>query len=150
MNRNDQGIDFVLPVTITMVFAIVVTCLVIWSIFGSSPAQGADNDTPCLSKEQARAKWPKDWLYWHGVNRCWDNVRAYARPDRTGKSRKLPLDAEGNPVDAVKIRHWNEYNELDAAADRQTFFSEEIAPPSWRFAPVHKSRFLPWDERIGM
>jgi hypothetical protein len=37
----------------------------------------------CMTKQQARAKYPKDWLYWHGSNRCWDNI-----PGRSHRARK--------------------------------------------------------------
>jgi len=29
----------------------------------------------CLSKSEAKHKWPDSHLYWHGENRCWDNRR---------------------------------------------------------------------------
>jgi hypothetical protein len=76
-------------------------------------AYGADNAQPCLTKEQARAKWPTAWIYWHGMNHCWDNVRGTAatankadgtvqilrapKPNRATKSdMSSPLDASGN------------------------------------------------------
>ena len=80
-------------------------------------AFGADNAAPCLTKEQARAKWPKDWIFWHGMNHCWDNVRGTAntanKPDNTVQIIRAPkpnratkggrmdtpqVDASGNEV----------------------------------------------------
>lgn len=66
--RNYSG-SFIVPVVISALIALVTIILMIWGIRG---AIGADVD--CLSKSQARAKYPKQWIYWHGVNQCWDNV----------------------------------------------------------------------------
>lgn len=46
-------------------------------------ASAADNDPPCLTKEQAKAKYPGQWLYWHTANRCWDNVNTKSRHARS-------------------------------------------------------------------
>lgn len=48
----------------------------------------------CMTRAQARAKYPKDWLYWHGKNHCWDN-RAPARRiiERTRAQRPEPKAA---------------------------------------------------------
>ena len=91
--------------------------IAVWAIsdavFGAASA--ADSATPCLTKEQARAKWPKEWIYWHGMNHCWDNVRGTAatankadgtvqiirapKPNRATKADKsLPIDGSGNAV----------------------------------------------------
>ena len=80
-------------------------------------AYGADNAAPCLTKEQARAKWRTEWIYWHGANHCWDNVRGTAntanKPDNTVQIIRAPkpnratkggrmdtpqVDASGNEV----------------------------------------------------
>ena len=79
----------------------------------------ADNKTPCLTKEQARAKWPEDLIFWHGANHCWDNERGTAatasmadgtvkiirapKPNRAIKASRedMPaplIDASGNAV----------------------------------------------------
>ena len=36
-------------------------------------AQSYAADTACLTLQQARVQFPKDHLYWHGRNHCWDN-----------------------------------------------------------------------------
>jgi len=57
-------------------------------------ALGADNLTPCLSKAEARAKFPGQIIYWHTVNHCWDNVPVKVAHAR--KTDKLPIvDANG-------------------------------------------------------
>jgi hypothetical protein len=85
--------------------------LAVWSVV--EVAFGADSAASCLTKEQARAKWRTEWIYWHGANHCWDNVRGTAatankpdntvqiirapKPNRATKADKsLPLDASGN------------------------------------------------------
>ena len=64
----------------------------IWAIV--DVAFGADNSQPCLTKEQARAKWRTEWIYWHGSSHCWDNVRGSAntanKPDNTVQIIRAP------------------------------------------------------------
>ena len=58
-------------------------------------ALGADNLTPCLSKAEARAKYPKQIIYWHTINHCWDNVPVRVAHPR--KTDRLPtVDANSN------------------------------------------------------
>jgi len=76
-------------------------------------AFGADVNETCLTREQARVKYPGQWLYWHTANRCWDNVNVrstharsvaaavVSRPATWGKQNSLKLpkpipDANGN------------------------------------------------------
>jgi hypothetical protein len=60
----------VIAVTIAIAFAV--------SLFAVWKTSAADANPPCLSKEQARAKWPKEWLYWHTAHHCWDATRGRA------------------------------------------------------------------------
>lgn len=104
---------------------------------------GADNDTPCLTKEQARAKYPGQYLYWRTAQHCW-----YGRP---GHGRVATFSHGSRIVHPrVKTVRWDEYNEIDAAADRETYFNPGEPLPIWKLAPVPESKFKPWDERIGM
>ena len=92
--KNYSG-SFIVPVAVTALFAIAVVCLVMWLIFGT--AFGADNAPPCLSKAEARAKWPQQIIYWHTINHCWDNVPVKVAHAR--KTNKLPdVDASGNAI----------------------------------------------------
>jgi hypothetical protein len=61
-----------LYVATVLALATAVTFFAVWK------TMAADNNPPCLTKEQARAKWPKDWLFWHGSNHCWDATRGTA------------------------------------------------------------------------
>ena len=27
----------------------------------------------CMTKAEAKARWPKGWLYWHTKDKCWSN-----------------------------------------------------------------------------
>jgi len=103
MSLREYSGSFVWPVAIIIAISIVIICAVIWLLFGSVSARAADNDPPCLTKAQAQAKWPGQWLYWHTANRCWDNVnvrsthsRAVAaaivsRPATWGSGQKSPV-----------------------------------------------------------
>jgi hypothetical protein len=138
---NDHN-GFIIPIAITTLFAIAVTCLIVWLMF-STAAKGADNDQPCLTKEQARAKYPGQYLYWRTAAHCWYGRSKSGRQIPTIRSRSV------RHYD-VKVVRWNEYNELDAAADRETYFNPGEPLPIWKLAPIPKSKFAPWDERIGM
>lgn len=68
----------------------------------SIPAHGAT----CMSREAARAKWPRTYLYWHYGDRkqkCWSNVRA-----------KITRHRPAKPV--IEIVEPNEFNRIDAQA----------------------------------
>lgn len=98
------------PVLGILIFTTLFIALILWLLFGAVNARAGDIDHPCLTKAQAQAKWPGAWLYWHGINKCWDNVntrgRTYAKPVTQrvatwGKSNSLKLakpepDANGN------------------------------------------------------
>jgi hypothetical protein len=89
-----------------------------------------DASPSCMTMREARAKYPRDHLYWHGPARCWDNQRGRTR-HRMGK--KPPVPAYGAvrlPVAAV------------ALAPRGPLL---ITP-----VPLDiLLRFLPWDLRIA-
>ena len=53
----------------------------------------------CMTKQEARAKWPAKPIYWHGSNRCWNDQplssrRSTASPANTSDSvnKALALD----------------------------------------------------------
>jgi hypothetical protein len=49
-----------------------------------------------MTKEEARAKFPRDHLYWHTAQRCWDNNSA-----RRATRKRINHDPNGN--DAGKL-----------------------------------------------
>jgi len=49
----------------------------------------------CMTKEQARAKYPKAWLYWHGASHCWDNIPG--RRSSTARSEPIPISKPPAP-----------------------------------------------------
>src|SRR5262245_60678364 len=59
----------------------------------------------CLTHSEARAKWPKEHLYWHTEHHCWDNSRTWASSRRAlAKATALtPPRPEGPPKAAVPI-----------------------------------------------
>jgi hypothetical protein len=100
----------------------------------------------CLTQAEARARWPTSHLYWHTRQRCWDNQRASHGPaqpkgvtpstDRSEDYKKPPRQRWAAGVKTVR---WQDYNELDAAADRDQFFrgdSVAMWPPffdTWNY-----------------
>ena len=87
----------------------------------------------CLTKKQARELWPRQHLYWYSKDHCWSNRRgpprglkfdpvfsssAQAQDDK--KPRQKPAE--------VKILPADEFNEIDAAADSDTYFRAEPFP----------------------
>jgi len=74
-------------------------------MIGSWKALGADNDPPCLTKEQARAKYPGQWLYWHTASRCWDNINtrsAHARATAAAFKSKPAVWGKENSLKLAK------------------------------------------------
>src|SRR4249919_2561173 len=80
-------------VTSAVVAGLVVAALVL--AFGLWYVNRAEGVEVCLTHEQARAKWPRDHLYWHTAARCWDNERS-----RRGDKEYLTPEA----IDAVQYR----------------------------------------------
>jgi hypothetical protein len=44
------------------------------------PARSADQDEPCLTREQAKKQYPGAYLYWRTARRCWYGVTPNKRP----------------------------------------------------------------------
>ena len=142
----------------------------IWAMM--SAAFGADSAAPCLTKEQARAKWPKEWIYWHGMNHCWDNVRGTAntankadgtvqiinapKPNRKTKADKsLPIDASGNTttkrVELTTLGPTVYYPELMGGGGTSSDMLTPYSMQEWPFiTDIDKDPppFLPWQRRI--
>jgi hypothetical protein len=82
----------------------------------------------CLTKHEARAKFPRAHLYWHGTRHCWDNQR--------GRKR---------------------YRDPVFSKDKIKTASAAEAPPppvvyrAMTFSPVFDAylKFLPWERRIA-
>src|SRR6516225_1184551 len=81
----------------------------------------------CLTYHEARAKWRKAHLVWHGSRHCWDNGR-----HRLNDTHPRRHHDEGDP--AVHIVEEREFNLLDAQAGSQA---------TWPRA------FGPWQDRVG-
>ena len=89
--QNYSG-SFVTPLVIIVLAAIAVVALGVWAVLGAE----------CLTKEQARARHPGAWLYWHGSSRCWDNRRGgrqvYSSNRNPLQLGKPPIDGNGSRV----------------------------------------------------
>lgn len=130
-DRDEDGYD---SATIWVACALAVVALVAMTLF----AFGADSN--CLTREEARKKYPTSYLYWRTAARCW-----YARDPGRGNPSQSQSRSVRPP--SVKVVRELEFNELDAQADRGTYFSEQLV---WRLVPIPQPRFKLWDERIGM
>lgn len=86
---------------------------------GALPLADEQPAAACLTKQQAREKYPGAWLYWHGKNHCWDNrghrkvrpspvkEQTFAQaPVRTSnpKTRSVVADASGNGMQRLVPR----------------------------------------------
>jgi hypothetical protein len=171
MSLKSYDGGFTVPVVTSLLLAIAAVCLIGWLLFGT--AFGADNVAPCLTKEQARAKWPKDWIFWHGLNHCWDNVRGRAKtanmptgevkiivapkPNRARKaSRSDAFDANGNAADPsgkpVEIKGPSTYFP-DLMPGRGTD-DALMRPDPMTWWPVlididNPPQFIPWQRRVS-
>jgi hypothetical protein len=130
----------------TMLAAGIGVLLLIWTV----PVRGA---TVCLTKSEARQLWPRRHIYWYSKDHCWSN--------RRGPPRGLRFDPVKDPVfgkahaeakpaaPVVKIVRAEDYNELDALADTDTFFKTEPPFPYWAHVmDVDLSRYKTWYQRI--
>ena len=78
----------------------------------------------CLTRREARAKWPHDHLRWHGEDHCWDN-----------SNRRRHRD-EGDP--RIVVVPEIEFNILDAQAGSQATWPRSFAPWTERVGEVFK------------
>lgn len=86
--RNYSG-SFTTPIVIIVLAVLAIIVIGVWTALGAES---------CLTKEQARAKWPGAWLYWHGSNRCWDNQRG----SKTAQNRAMQVSVNRNPLQLGK------------------------------------------------
>lgn len=160
------------PVVIIVMLFIVGIFLAIWGL--TNIAYGADNVARCLTKEQARAKWPKEWIYWHGSNHCWDNVRGTAntataangsvkiirapKPNRAAKEGRADtqpaLDANGNPAGLPIIRPTQPSIVYPSLMPGIWIGDDMLRPDGMSSWPVlididDPPLFVPWQKRIS-
>lgn len=108
-------------------------------------APGRERPTVCLTKKEARQLWPKQHIYWFSKDHCWSNrrgpprnlkfdpvfskahaeeVKQHPNVDSTPDAHKNRPGSGGSRA-VIKIVKWGDFNELDAAADADTFFNAE-------------------------
>jgi hypothetical protein len=101
MSLRHYAGSFTWPVVVILLLITAALALATWGLIGL--AYGADNDPPCLTKEQARTKWPGQWLYWHTANRCWDNVNTRStRSHAVAAAVKPRYSVNKNPLQLNK------------------------------------------------
>lgn len=117
----------------------------------SIAALSADVERSCLTKSQARAKWPTKHLYWHGMDHCWDATSRKRRPKIKYRDPVFAQQVTTTKTDRLtkpKLVSPNEFNELDAQADSDAFFRAEPIP-LWPPLLLPQPRFIPWEQRIS-
>ena len=75
----------------------------------------------CMTKQEARAKWPTKPIYWHGSSRCWNDqplsrLRSTAPPAKTSDSVNKALidDQAPDPKNGVDRCCWPSLDALKA------------------------------------
>jgi hypothetical protein len=140
MRLNDDKGDNSLAWTLfTLLLAAIALVAMVYVVMA------ADNTPPeqCLTREQAKEKYPGMWLYWRTEKRCWYGAH-YAKPVRTHKSTKLvPTPVYDDAGNNVRTRG-------DADIDIIQYRNEaERRLRTCCWPPLPAPTFVPWDERIG-
>ncbi len=146
--------------------------LILGLLWFAYDAFGADVDqTPCLTKEQARIKYPGAWLYWHTANRCWDNRKGggatytVSRAATWGKQNSLKLAKPNLDANGNVMHHSGRAIILDPPAGPNIFYPSLIAgggtvdqmltPEAMNTWPliadfdVEPPQFIPWQKRVA-
>ena len=133
-------------------------------------ARPAHGSAVCLTKHEARQLWPKKHLYWYSKDHCWSNRRGgpptgvkydlirdnhaqaigtaeTARTAGHGQTGRIspPVPTPSSRA-VIKIVPADQYNEIDAMADRDLFFDAKPIP-FWRFSALDDG-WDTWHRRI--
>jgi hypothetical protein len=173
MSLRQYSGSFLWPVVAIIVFSAACIAIIFWLLFGAVNATAGDIDQPCLTKDQARAKWPTSYLYWHTANRCWDNRKGggatytVSRAATWGKQNSLKLPKPNLDASANVVRHSGRPIIVDPPQPRGpnifypavmvgTGTSDSMLTPytmqTWPVIvdfDVEPPLFIPWNERIS-
>lgn len=176
MSLRQYSGSFLWPVIIIAASTVLSIAIILWLLFGAVNAKAADSDVPCLTKEQAKAKWPGAWLYWHTANRCWDNRKgggaAYttgtiSRTATWGKQNSLKLPKPNLDASANIVRHSGRPVIVDPPQQKgPTVFypalmagggtvDEMLTPEAMGTWPLiadfdaEPPQFIPWQKRVA-
>jgi hypothetical protein len=135
-------------------------------------AQSADVDESCLTREQARAKYPGQYLFWKTARHCWypkgGRVAAavVSKPATWGKQNSLKL-AKPNPDPNGNVTHHSgKPLVVDPPSPGPNIFyptlmvgggtaNEMLTPEAMGTWPLiadfdaDPPKFIPWQERIA-
>jgi len=82
-----------------------VAIIVVAVALASSPALASPS---CMTQSEARQKFPKEHLWWHGPNRCWGATppsrQRLAQRIKAGKTRPVARDTEPEAVEEKPSR----------------------------------------------
>lgn len=105
------------------VVLVALVLLIVW--FAQAPASPS-----CMTKSEARHRWPTTHIWWHGRGHCWDNRRG-------GSIRYRYRDPVFSKVQA-------------AAAVPVVPAVPSVPPPMYFVLSLDRyMRFLPWEQRIA-
>ena len=144
---TDVNNDTAWTLATLVVAGIVIAMLLLWVT--SAPAK--ERPEVCLTKQQARHLWPKRHIFWYSSDHCWSNRRgpphnlkfdpikdplfnkAHAEEVRQNRANdtaehKTRPGSLGSSRAVIKIVKADQFNELDAAADADTFFNAQPFP----------------------
>ena len=90
-----------------------VAMIVVVIALASSPAFSPSLASPsCMTQSEARAKFPREHLWWHGPNRCWDATPpsrarlAQRNKAREAKQAEREVTAEPEAAEEKKPSRW--------------------------------------------
>lgn len=101
MSLHRYSGSFFWPVVFVIGFSFLTVFMILWLVFANA-AIAADNNPPCLTKEQARAKWPKEIIYWRTIHRCWGITPPGRRIPHTVVAARMITQEE---IDELQTRH---------------------------------------------
>jgi len=110
-------------VSVLLTAALSANCLVVFLTLTSEAT------TECLTRKEARAKWPHEHLRWHGEDHCWDAHR--------WNRRDVNARRHSDPDDSSYVVE-GEFNILDAQVGSQATWPRPFAPWTERVGEVFK------------
>lgn len=141
MEEGEDVKDTAWSLATLVVAAIAIAAMLLWVT--SLPATEV-----CLTKKEARQLWPRQHLYWYSKDHCWSNRRGPPRGlkfDPVFSKAHAEVKAAAPPVKIVKAE---DFNELDAAADRDTFFDAKPFPYQQYVLNLDRYRDTSWHKQI--
>jgi len=115
-------------------------------------AHGADNDPPCLTKDQAIAKYPGHYLYWRTAQHCWySRQRAVPHSPKSTPKPKPSIEPDGSIVPKQPPGQTVAYPTLMAGGGTVNTMLQPDAMTRWPLifdVDEPPPQFKTWNDRI--